>query len=35
MDKLTKAGADAKYFEIDSEFGHLGSGLEWPRWARH
>jgi len=29
MDKLAKAGVDAKYVEIDSEFGPSASGPEW------
>jgi homoserine O-acetyltransferase len=33
MDKLAKADVDAKYFEIDSEFGHLASGPEWAKWG--
>src|SRR2546426_10669215 len=33
MDKLTPAGVDAKYFEIDTELGHLASGPEWAKWA--
>ncbi|PYN82968.1 MAG: hypothetical protein DMD96_04245 [Candidatus Rokuibacteriota bacterium] len=33
MDKLTRAGVDAKYFEIDTELGHLASGPEWAKWA--
>jgi len=24
---------DATCFEIDSNFGHLASGPEWPQWA--
>ena len=33
MDKLGKAKVDAKYFEIDSEFGHSASGPEWAKWG--
>jgi len=33
MDKLAKAGVDAKYVEIDSDFGHSASGAEWRKWA--
>jgi len=33
MDKLSGAGIDAKYFEIDTEFGHSASGPEWAKWA--
>lgn len=33
MDALTKAGVDATYYEIDSNFGHVASGPEWPQWA--
>jgi homoserine O-acetyltransferase len=33
MDKLAKAGVDAKYFEIDSDFGHSASGPEWAKWG--
>src|SRR5438094_693141 len=33
MDKLSRAGIDAKYFEIDTEFGHSASGPEWAKWA--
>jgi homoserine O-acetyltransferase len=33
MDKLAKAGVDATYVEIDSEFGHLASGPEWAKWG--
>ena len=33
MDKLARAGVDAKYFEIDTEFGHSASGPEWAKWA--
>ena len=33
MDALAKAGVDARYFEIDSEFGHSASGPEWAKWG--
>ena len=33
MDKLTKASVDARYFEIDTEFGHSASGADWRKWA--
>jgi homoserine O-acetyltransferase len=33
MDKLTKAGVDAKYVEIDTDFGHSASGADWQKWA--
>jgi homoserine O-acetyltransferase len=33
MDKLARAGVDARYFEIDSEFGHSASGPEWAKWG--
>ena len=33
MDKLAKAGVDAKYVEIDTEFGHSASGADWQKWA--
>ena len=33
MDALTRAGAPASYFEIDTELGHVASGPEWARWA--
>jgi homoserine O-acetyltransferase len=33
MDKLAKAGVDAKYFEIDTEFGHSATGIEWAKWG--
>jgi homoserine O-acetyltransferase len=33
MDKLTKAGVDARYFEIDTDFGHSASGADWAKWA--
>jgi homoserine O-acetyltransferase/O-succinyltransferase len=33
MDRLAKAGVDARYFEIDTEFGHSASGADWAKWA--
>jgi len=33
MDKLGRAGVEAKYFEIDTELGHSASGPEWAKWA--
>jgi homoserine O-acetyltransferase len=33
MDKLAKAGVDARYVEIDTEFGHSASGADWQKWA--
>ena len=33
MDKLAKAGVEARYVEIDTEFGHSASGPEWQKWA--
>jgi homoserine O-acetyltransferase len=33
MDKLAAARVDARYFEIDTEFGHSASGREWAKWA--
>jgi homoserine O-acetyltransferase len=33
MAKLTAAGIDATYFEIDSENGHQASGSDWAKWA--
>ena len=33
MDGLAKAGVDAKYVEIDTEFGHSASGPEWAKWG--
>ena len=33
MAKLRAAGVGATYFEIDSDFGHLASGADWPKWA--
>jgi len=33
MDKLATARIDARYVEIDTEFGHTASGPEWAKWA--
>ena len=33
MDKLTRAGIAARYFEIDTELGHSASGPEWAKWG--
>lgn len=33
MPALRDAGVDADYFEIDSEFGHMASGLDAGKWA--
>ncbi len=33
MEKLEEAGVDAGYFEINSEYGHLASGLDADKWA--
>ena len=33
MAKLSAAGVDARYVEIDTEFGHSASGADWPKWA--
>jgi homoserine O-acetyltransferase len=33
MQALKAAGIDARYFEIDSELGHLASGLDGDKWA--
>jgi len=33
MDKLAKAGVNAKYFEIDTDFGHSATGVEWAKWG--
>src|SRR5262249_5275764 len=33
MAKLKAAGANADYFEIDSDFGHSASGLDAGKWA--
>ena len=33
MDTLKTAGVDARYVEIDTDFGHSASGREWAKWA--
>ena len=33
MDKLAGAGVQAQYVEIDTEFGHQASGVDWAKWA--
>ena len=33
MDGLARAGVDARYVEIDTEFGHSASGPEWAKWG--
>jgi homoserine O-acetyltransferase len=33
MDKLAKAGVEARYVEIDTDFGHSASGADWQKWA--
>ncbi|MFW5908424.1 MAG: alpha/beta fold hydrolase [Desulfosalsimonas sp.] len=33
MEKLEEAGVDAGYFEINSKYGHLASGLDADKWA--
>jgi homoserine O-acetyltransferase/O-succinyltransferase len=33
MDGLARAGVDARYFEIDTEFGHAATGPAWAKWA--
>jgi homoserine O-acetyltransferase len=33
MDKLTKAGVDATYVEIDTDYGHLASNADAAKWA--
>jgi homoserine O-acetyltransferase len=33
MEELKRAGVDARYFEIDSEHGHLASGADAEKWA--
>jgi homoserine O-acetyltransferase len=30
---LKKAGVDARYVEIDSDYGHRGPGVDWQKWA--
>jgi homoserine O-acetyltransferase len=33
MAELKRVGVDATYFEIDSENGHLASGVDADKWA--
>ena len=33
LDALRRAGVNARYFEIDTERGHLASGLDGEKWA--
>ena len=33
MTNLGAAGVDARYVEIDTEFGHSASGVDWAKWA--
>lgn len=33
MQLLERARVDARYFELDSEFGHLASGVDAEKWA--
>ena len=33
MAKLKAAGVNARYAEIDSDFGHSASGADWAKWA--
>ena len=33
MNKLRAAGVDAKYVEMDSDFGHAASGADWTTWT--
>ncbi|MBI2207606.1 MAG: alpha/beta fold hydrolase [Candidatus Rokubacteria bacterium] len=33
MAKLAGAGVDAAYVEIDTDFGHSASGVDWAKWA--
>jgi homoserine O-acetyltransferase len=33
MQALAKAGVDADYFLLDSEYGHSASGLDANKWA--
>jgi len=34
MAALQSAGVDARYFEIDSEHGHLASGIDAAKWGQ-
>ena len=33
MNTLAAAGVDARYFEIDTDFGHSASGRELAKWS--
>ena len=33
MEKLTKAGVDATYVEIDTDYGHLAANADAQKWA--
>jgi homoserine O-acetyltransferase/O-succinyltransferase len=33
MDRLARAGVEAQYVEINTEFGHQASGTDWAKWA--
>ena len=33
MEGLSAAGVDAEYVEIDTDFGHSASGVDWTKWA--
>ena len=33
MQALAEAGVEARYFELDSEFGHTSSGPEHAKWS--
>jgi homoserine O-acetyltransferase len=33
MARLAAAGVEARYFEIETEFGHSASGPEWAKWG--
>ena len=33
VNNLAAAGVDARYVEIDTDFGHSASGREWAKWA--
>lgn len=33
MKRFTDAKVDAQYVELESDFGHLASGLDWQKWA--
>jgi homoserine acetyltransferase len=33
MEKLSKAGVDATYVEIDTDYGHLAANADAQKWA--